>query len=191
MSKRRSKKSDTLEVRLEHEVKSALMRKAEAEGRSTSDVVRSFIDSYLADQPKEARSMLLTLWKPAAAIGAASIALMWAALAPAPSQAQPDLRNMFRMLDRNHDGVISMAEFMSDASDPAIEKMHHAHMTNTAADKKMTAAHAAMMKAAHGKASPQTLRSHFAQLDSNSDGKVTFEEFQAFHDRVKAAHAGR
>jgi hypothetical protein len=82
MSTRRSKKSETLEVRLEHEVKTALMRKAQQEGRSTSDVVREFIDAYLAEKPKEARSMIFALWKPATAIGAASFAALVAVVAP-------------------------------------------------------------------------------------------------------------
>jgi predicted transcriptional regulator len=100
MSERRSKKSDTLEVRLEHEVKTALMRKAHKEGRSTSAVIRSFIESYLEEQPKEARSMLVTLWKPAAATGAAAIAVIWAAILPTPLHAKPDLKAVFQVIDQ-------------------------------------------------------------------------------------------
>jgi len=185
MDRRRQKKSETLEVRIPHEVKDALMRKAQAEGRSASEVVRAFIDCYLAGQPKEARSMFMTLWKPAAAVGVASLALMWATVAPTPSQAAPDLKSVFQTLDRNHDGLITVDEFMRDASDPAVEKMHHAHTVHTR-DRQMTAAHAQMM--GHGKASEQELRAHFAQLDANSDGSITFAEFKAFHDKIMAAH---
>lgn len=171
-----------------HEVKDALMRQARAEGRSASEVVRGFIDSYLAGQPKEARSMFLTLWKPAAAIGAASLALAWAAFTPTPSQANPDLKSVFNMLDRNHDGAITFDEFARAASDPAIEKMHHSHLKDGASAKRMDAVHAQVMQAKHAKPTDQALRSHFVELDANADGSVTFEEFKAFHDKMRHMH---
>jgi hypothetical protein len=45
---REPKKSDTLEVRLAHETKQALMAKAANEGQSASEVVRSLVAHYLA-----------------------------------------------------------------------------------------------------------------------------------------------
>ena len=185
---REPKKSETLEVRLPYEVKSALMDKARAEGRSASDVMRESIDSYLADRTKEKSNMLITAWKPLAVAGTAAAAILWSALAPVPSQANPNLKAVFQTLDRNRDGAITLDEFVRDASDPAVEKMHHAHMKNAADAKRMGAAHAQMMQAAHAKPSDQSLRTHFAQLDANSDRSVTFAEFQAFHDRMKASH---
>lgn len=187
MSKRRTKKSETLEVRLEHEVKSALMRKAHGEGRSTSDVVRSFIDSYLAEQPKEARSMLLSLWKPTAAIGAAAMAVIWAALAPAPLHARPDLKAVFQAMDQNGNGAIALDEFLQHPSDPAIQKMHDAHMTG--GHKGAAASHGPNPQTGHARPSEETLRARFIKLDSNSDGSVKFEEFEAFHANMRASHA--
>jgi hypothetical protein len=189
VSRRSPKKSETLEVRIPHEVKDALMRKAQAEGRSASEVVRSFIESYLAGKPKEARSMLMTLWKPAAAIGALSISLIGVALIPSASNAQPDLKSVFHLLDRNHDGVITMAEFVRDASDPQVQQMHHAHMKDLVAARQMGSAHAQLMEKAHAQPSDQMLRAHFSELDANSDGSVTFQEFQSFHDKMKTAHS--
>jgi hypothetical protein len=191
MSRRSPKKSETLEVRIPHEVKDALMRKAHAEGRSASEVVRKLIDSYLSAHPKEARSMLIGFWKPAAVAGAAAIAIVSTAISPAPSHAKPDLRSVFQTLDRNRDGNISLSEFLRDASDPNVEKMHHAHMKGAGSNGQMTAAHAQMMKAGHGKAPGTMLRSHFAQLDANSDGSVSFGEFQAFHSKMESSHAHR
>lgn len=185
---REPKKSETIEVRLPHEVKCALMDKARAEGRSASEVIRESIDCYLARHPKEAGSMLLTLWKPVAAVGAASVAIMWAALSPAPSHANADLKSVFQMLDRNHDGVITIDEFLRDASDPAVERMHHAHLKQARGQGKVDAEHAQSMRSVHGKMTDQALRSHFAQLDANSDGSVTLEEFRAFHDRIGKSH---
>ena len=186
---REPKKSETIEVRLPHKVKSALMSKARSEGKSASEVIRHSIDSYLAEQPTEARSMLLALWKPAALIGAGSLALVLASISATPSQAKPDLRSVFQMLDRNHDGAITINEFLRDASDPAIEKMHHAHLKNSAGHGAMGSMHAKMMRGAHDKGSDRMLRAHFAELDANSDGSVTFREFQAFHERMKASHS--
>jgi hypothetical protein len=184
---RKPKKSETLEVRLPHRVKHSLMEKAHAEGRSASEVVRDCIDSYLAGQPKESRSMLISLWKPAAVLGAGSLAFLWAAAVPVPSQAKPNLKAVFETLDRDHDGKITIDEFMRNASDPAVEKMHHAHMTG--ADKAYFGPmHAQMMKTAHSKTSDQGLRAHFAQLDANSDGAVSLAEFRGFHDKMMASH---
>src|SRR5947208_44088 len=101
--RRPPKKSDTLEVRVPHEVKDALMRKARAEGRSASDVVRSFIADYLDGDSKEAPSMFVSMWKPAAAAGAVALAVLWSTLAPAPVSAGPDLKAAFDDFDQNHD----------------------------------------------------------------------------------------
>lgn len=185
---REPKKSETIEVRLPHKVKSALMSKARAEGRSASDVIRQSIDFYLAVEPKEARPMLITLWKSAALIGAGSLALVLTSISATSSQAKPDLKSVFETLDRNHDGAIRIDEFLRDASDPAIEKMHHAHMKDAAGHGGMAAMHGEMMRAEHDKASDQMLRAHFAELDANSDGSVTYQEFRTFHERMKASH---
>ncbi len=185
---REPKKSETIEVRLAHEVKSALMTKARTEGKSASEVIRQSIDFYLTGEPKEERSMLIALWKPAALIGAASLALVLTSISPTASLAKPDLKSVFETLDRNHDGAISIKEFLRDASDPAVEKMHHAHMSDAARHGGMAAMHDTMMRAAHDKASEQMLRAHFAEIDANSDGSVTYQEFRAFHDRMKASH---
>lgn len=135
--------------------------------------------------------MLFAMWKPIALIGAGSLAFVLASISATPTQAKPDLRSVFQMLDRNHDGAITIDEFLSDASDPAIQKMHHAHMKAAAGHGGMTATHGEMMRAAHDKPSDRELRAHFAELDANSDGSVTFKEFQAFHDRMKASHSAK
>jgi len=170
---REPKKSETLEVRLPHEVKRALMDKAHAEGRSASDIVRGSIDSYLAQQVKEKRSMI-ALWKPAAVLGATATAALWAALASAPLHAKVDLKAAFEALDANRDGVISAEEFVAHKVDPSMME-------------KMRAMHAA---AAHKpiKHSPEQLRAHFAEIDSNRNGSITLAEFQAFHDRMARSH---
>jgi len=177
---REPKKSETIEVRLPFEVKSALMDKARAEGRSASEVIRQSIDSYLAEQRKEDRSMFVTLWKPAAAIGAASAAVLWAALTPSAVQAKPDLKAIFQAIDGDHNGAVSLDEFLRHSSDPAVVKAHHDHMS---------AKEMAMHAKFHGKQPTEAmLRSHFTELDKNANGSVTFAAFKAFHDRMEGTH---
>lgn len=183
--RREPKKSETLEVRLPHEVKTALMCKASAEGRSASEVVRESIGAYLADTPKEARNMLITAWKPAVVAGTAVIGIAWSAMAPTPLAAAPDLRAVFQSLDRNNDGVLSAGEFVQHTADPGIQKLHDAHKDD--GHQGMAASHGA----AHAKPSAETLRAHFARLDANSDGTVKLEELEAFHDEMNALHGTR
>ena len=45
---RPSKKSETLQVRLPHGIKRDFMERCRLEGRAASEVLRGFIDSYLA-----------------------------------------------------------------------------------------------------------------------------------------------
>ena len=184
--RRRPKKSETVEVRLSHDVKSALMEKARGEGRSASEVIRASIDCYLAEQPKETRPMISTLWKPAAAIGATAIAAMWAAIAPAPLHAKPDLKAVFQAIDVNRDGTISRDEFVQHASNPAVQKLH--------AEQKggMHAAMAAMHgQKAHERPSEDALRGHFSKIDADSNGSVTFAEFRTFHDHMERQHGAQ
>lgn len=183
---RKPKKSETLEVRLPHETKSALMDKARTQGRSASDVVRHSIEAYLAEKPKEARSMLITLWKPAAALGAAAVA-MWVAVAPAPLHAKPDLKTIFQAVDGDKNGSISLPEFVKHAADPSVIHAYHEGM----GDEHKAMAAAAAASAMHGQPpSESTLRSHFTLFDTNGDGIVSFDEFKAVHDKMMAAHSG-
>ncbi len=188
MNRRRdAKKSETLEVRVAHEVKTALMQKARAEGRSASDVVRESIGSYLAASPKEARTMIQTLWKPAAAIGTASIAFIWAAIAPTPVHAKPDLRAVYQAIDRNGDGALTADEFRQHPSNPEIRKLHEAHKGGM--HDRMVAMHGKSAQAPHGPPTDETILAHFSKIDANSDSKLSFEEFRAFHDDMTALHA--
>lgn len=189
MSMRRSKKSETLEVRLEHEVKEALMRKAQLEGRSTSDVVREFIQLYLADKPKEARSMIFALWKPATAIGAASVAALVALVTPATLHARPDLGAIFKSLDRDGNDALTVGEFQQLTSNPEVQKAHEARMA--AGHQGKAGAHGIAGHAAHAAASPEMIGAHFAKLDSNSDGSLTLEEIEQHHDRMEQGHKPR
>jgi Ca2+-binding EF-hand superfamily protein len=179
--KREPKKSETLEVRLPHEVKNALMRKAQAEGRSASEIIRQSIDAYLADRAKEKPNMLITAWKPIAVVGAAAAAILWTALAPAPLAAGPDLHAAFNTFDRNKDGTVTLEEFRAGHAD---DRLFVHSGTKAGHDQ-----HAFMIPLHHdakafenGMPVPAAmLKAEFAKEDTNHNGSVDFAEFKQFH----------
>ncbi|NBW10181.1 MAG: hypothetical protein EBR82_19350 [Caulobacteraceae bacterium] len=104
------KKSETLEIRLPHPTKTAFMARCQDRGQTASEAVRRFIDAEIAGS--EPRRPRVSLWQ---ALAAAAAGLAIGAVA-APSLAQTahgqnDPRVAFDRLDRNHDGVVSYAEF--------------------------------------------------------------------------------
>ena len=110
MSRRESpKKSETLEVRLPYSTKIAFMARCRASGRTASEAVRHFIEQDLGAKPLSSRR---SRWRGWQALAAALAGLAVGAIA-APSLAHPtpNSRAVFERLDRNHDGVLSFAEF--------------------------------------------------------------------------------
>lgn len=106
---RSPKKSETLEVRLPFETKTAFMARCQGDGRTASDAVRGFIEHELMGPmpaPRSVRSV--RIWQ---ALAAAAAGLAIGAVA-APSLAQTTTGPAaFQHLDRNHDGVLTPAEF--------------------------------------------------------------------------------
>src|SRR5579875_2017166 len=101
------KKSETIEIRLSHETKTAFMERCRRDRRTASDAIRLFIDDQL-DSRSRKRRQRLRAWRIAAAIGAA---LGLGAAAPSFAHATENSKAAFDRLDRNHDGVLSYAEF--------------------------------------------------------------------------------
>jgi hypothetical protein len=118
------KKSETLEIRLPHQTKTAFMARCQDEGRTASETVRRFIDGELhGAAPRRARP---ALWPALGQALAAAVAGLAIGAVAAPSLAQTSLaqtslgqtahagtdpRAAFDRLDRNHDGVVSFDEF--------------------------------------------------------------------------------
>ncbi len=100
------KKSETLEVRIPYAAKTAFMDRCRRDGRSASEAVRGFIERELDAAPRRGRIR----WGQAIAAALAGLAIGAAAV---PSLAHPlsDPRAAFERLDRNHDGVVTFAEF--------------------------------------------------------------------------------
>jgi hypothetical protein len=191
--RRRRKKSETVEVRVEHELKDALMQRAQTEGRSASDIVRESIGAYLAEPEKETRTMLL-LWKPAAALGVAGSALLWSALASSPAVAMPDLKAVFAAMDKNGDKNVTPEEFASHAQDHMVHVghgpgPHHTPGVGTGAGAGKPfilplRKHAGPPPAGAHAPPPEVLKSHFAEQDLDRNGSVDFEEFRTHHQRM-------
>jgi len=172
--KREPKKSETLQVRLPHGMKRDFMRRCEDENRPASDVLRDFIESYLA-RPVEiltsekAVMIRRTFVYPAAAAAALLGAVVM--LTPQTSQAT-SLRGDFAAMDADKDGVVALGEFKRP-DDGVIYSMRPG---------------VAEPKPASGwRPAKSGLGETFARLDSDGDGKLSFQEYRTM--RVGAAMA--
>lgn len=106
--RRPPKKSESIEIRLSHEAKTAFMQRCNDEGITASEAIRSMIDDRKIGRPQ--MTARTSLWRTGLAI-AVGIALGAGAAAPALAHANQTSRATFDQLDRNHDGVISYDEF--------------------------------------------------------------------------------
>jgi hypothetical protein len=162
---RRLKKSEFLEVRLPHPTKLAFMERCRGEGRSASEVVRGFIEAYLAGPRGAAPG------RPARLV-AAGAALAACGLAAAPSFARPTAGDDFARLDLNRDGQVSLAEFDRAAS----------VQVGVAAPRgwldKVGLTHAPGRPALDEGLRRDVLRAAFDQIDSDRDGALTLAEYR-------------
>lgn len=103
------KKSETIEIRLSHEAKTAFMEKCRQERQTASEAVRQYIEARIDPRPTP-DSRRTPSWRVIAA-GLLGAALGLGAAAPSLAHATRDDRAAFDLLDRNHDGVLSYREF--------------------------------------------------------------------------------
>ena len=75
LTQSRSKKSESIEVRLTHETKQAFMSKASVEGRSASEMIRRWITNYLQN-PREGTRRPASVWKHGFLASAGMIAVL-------------------------------------------------------------------------------------------------------------------
>ncbi len=106
-----AKKSETIEIRLSHEAKTAFMERCRQDQRTASDAVRQFIDDQI-DPRSHAPQRRMPYWRVLAA-GLFGAALGLGVAAPSLARATHNDRAAFDQLDRNHDGVLSYREFRS------------------------------------------------------------------------------
>jgi antitoxin component of RelBE/YafQ-DinJ toxin-antitoxin module len=106
---RAPKKSETIEIRLSYEAKSAFARRCHEDGVSASEAIRTMIDGRIADRhdmPIARRAYRSTI---AAII--AGMVLGAGVAVPALAHGKQTGHAAFDQLDRNHDGVLSYGEF--------------------------------------------------------------------------------
>lgn len=147
----RTKKSETLEVRIPHETKQAFLNACREDGTTASEVVRDQVQSYLdqrarPSQQEEGRSNIMnfspTIRRYGPRIAAGSIAAIGlTALAVLPSAAAPDFKAQFSRLDANGDGALSVEEFLGPKEDDAAVKQDRkviieSHVTSSDDDAK-------------------------------------------------------
>lgn len=104
------KKSESLEIRIPYAAKQAFMARCQAEGRSASDALRSFIDQQIAPprRPRQPRRWRLAAGALiAAAVGAAALP----SLARQPAADELLRRAAFAQLDANRDGMLTLDEY--------------------------------------------------------------------------------
>ncbi|WP_439533458.1 EF-hand domain-containing protein [Polymorphobacter sp.] len=110
-SARQPKKTDTIEIRLADEVKSAFVEQCRREGRTVSETIRALIAQRLA--PSEIiYKAPPTSWRTAMA---AFVGLVLGVGIAVPSFARPacDSRQEFSQFDLNGDGVVTLREFQN------------------------------------------------------------------------------
>lgn len=194
------KKTEMLEVRLPHAIKLAFMARARAEGRTASAVIRRFIESYLADGIpaviSEARPMFKPFFrrfaKPIAATSvAASVLALYAAMsATVAVAAAPDLKAIFDDLDRNHDGMLSVAEFLDRNSESG--RLKPVDSTFVRVETRIgddPATQLGLVRKAGAVELPPdmtaevqaSMRRPFDAQDGDRSGSVSFDEFKRYH----------
>jgi hypothetical protein len=103
----RQKKSESLEVRLSHEAKGAFMQKASQSGHSASEIVRDFVDRYVAERPHQRNGH----WRLTALPAAAVLAFAVSAFVPPAHHAENDLRPTLNALVRRQAVVLDRRRF--------------------------------------------------------------------------------
>ena len=117
----KSKKSETLEVRIPFETKQAFLTACREDGTTASEVVRESVQTYLDERERppiqEKRSIIMQFPQPvrryAPRIAAGAVAAIGLTTFVAlPSAAAPDFKAQFSQMDKNGDGVLSAEEFL-------------------------------------------------------------------------------
>ena len=190
--RRRSKKTDTIEVRVSPELKSEVGRLGAARGQTMSEVIRELVDRELA-RPVETETqtgnslMSRFVSLPLARVGILGASVLGLALAysfagqmPALASVQAEARMTFAELDRNGDDVITPEEYARQiakerTAEPWEPEIIPAACAGTFIEEEIAEETAKMT------APPEDLaEEHFAFLDSDRDGAVAFAELEAF-----------
>lgn len=190
--KRPSKKTETLEVRISPELKSAVGRLSAARGQSMSEVVRDLVDREIGNpalfkQHSGVTTMAQVARNPIARWGVGTASVLTLAVAyslathtPAIASATSEARVTFAELDRNGDQVVTPDEYAAlvaeeRAEDPEVFAEPPAACMGTFVEEEFAE------EAEYASMSPEMVaQEEFAFLDSDQDGAVGFDELAAF-----------
>jgi len=178
------KKTESLEVRLPHDAKRAFMSKARDEGRTASDVLRAFVDSYAAaSEVPGARKRIRRYLKLAAMAAVAATGVAFYALTPTAVAAAPELEAMFGALDGNLDGALDREEFLNRRGAGVVLLQTGDHLTaSRQADPQFTVPVDTdrPTRLSHDDVT-EMLEEAFAEQDGDRNGVVTFGEWETHH----------
>jgi Ca2+-binding EF-hand superfamily protein len=171
------KKSETLEVRLSHAVKKAFMARARVRGKTASELLREFIESYLqeTDPWKEKRKMLRKLTMRGTMASLATVVTLQLVL-PVAASATPDLQALFERLDTDQNDQLSEEEFSARGSGGYHSAVQGLHLGDVIP---MVIAIHFGVEMSESDMKREDLREAFMSHDHNSDGNVTFGEFES------------
>lgn len=119
MAVRKTKKSETLQVRLPYGMKKDFMERVQLENRSASDLIRDFIESYLAgpveilSSPKAVMIRRRFIYPSLMAAGLVGAVIVFM---PNPGSAGT-LQTEFDTMDLDRDGFITAVEFKTPTPD--------------------------------------------------------------------------
>jgi hypothetical protein len=164
---KRAKKSESIEVRVSHDLKRALMKKAADEGHSASEIVRDSIAGYLTGG---AGAKLSNPWRHAAAFSVGALILLFAYSISTPAAA-----------GHHREMEAAKARLLFGHSDIATrKKLATEFAAEFDKERFMTA----------GPPKPGTKHFAFTILDLNSDGELSLAEFRE-QMNVPPGDAGR
>ncbi len=166
--RRQPKKTDSIEVRVAPETKKAFMDSCEKRKRSASEVIRNFIDAYIADvsrapgnqSPKEF-DMTKIIKSKKARLAALAACAAGIAMATPSAAADPRLEAVFIWLDDDHDNAISKSEFLTPgkSGNASFNGIQIVITTKGAIPKN------------------ESRSELFDRIDASSDGKLSLKEF--------------
>lgn len=164
---KQAKKSESIEVRISHDLKRAFMAKASDEGRSASDIMRDWIAGYLSGRASVGES---NPWRHAAAFAVAALVLLFAYSISTPAAA-----------DHRRELEAARARLAFADMDVAARKKLAREFAGEFGGERLTIA---------TPADAQTKHFAFSTLDLDSDGRLSLAEFRQL-TAVPPGEAGR
>lgn len=175
-----SKKSETIEIRISHEMKQRLASIAATRGDTMSGMVRDAVSAHCLQPPGEATkgaNLMQTLKISAIALMMGTVTLAAGALMLTRGVAVADLAEPgdFEAMDYNEDSIISRAEY---AAAVEIEMLSYAAPVGSADEApdwpQECAGDIVVLEGGDDVAAPD-----FAEIDQNKDDRISRPEFNA------------